>query len=812
MKPRFYIFGLLITILFSAGCIPTKDLGEDEKLLISIKPTGLQHFTPADIENLYQQEPNRTILWSTPYLSVYNLGKKFYNPPKIDARIKKQQLKMREKIQEAGTDTVKVRKVRNKYNNRIGRLRDKKEEGNFLMQLGEPPAIYDSTTMRETVSQIRTFLNTRGFFKHDIDFDKEVKNKLVYITLNISENEPYRYTSLSYNIPDSVVLSLVKSAERNSLLKLNDIFNEDIISNERDRLYNLLRNNGYYDFARAYIEFEVDTLGKTNAADVTTIIQDPEDGGRHKVYTIENVFFKTDADRFGIPRDTINYRNIDYVAYDHKYSTKILDKKVDIYPGQKYSQLQTAITQRRLADLDVFQFNNVLYNKINTPGDTSSYKLNAFINALPSKRFQETTELGLNYTERRPGPFSSIRLRVRNVFGGAENLDLGIRGGLEGQISLTDERETVMIKEFGGDMSLTFPVILAPGGRNMLTRFNPRTRIYTGYTNIDRQEYKRSSYELSLDYIWQKSRRPLEQPVLQYIFSPLNLNIVYVDTISDEFKRNLERYSQGSRSLIESFNSAFISSMMFNIIYNTNDFTQSKNARYFRGLVEVGGLSQELGVNVKLDGLRNYQFARINPDYRRYIPLGGKRFFVYRLNTGIAAPILNSEILPYDKYFFAGGASSVRAWQSRRLGPGSFTQLREVQLENGETVMVRDFEAEQPGGVLIEASTEYRFNIFSFLNGALFVDAGNVWTLEQDAARPGASFQFDNFYKELAVGTGFGLRFDLTVLVLRFDFATKVYDPGGIDGKRFILSDFRFSDFFTQNNQSNLNIGIGYPF
>ncbi len=807
MKSRFYIFGLLITILFSAGCVPTKDLGEDEKLLVSIKPQGLQQIEVAEIENLYQQQPNRMFLGSAPYLVVYNIGKKFYNPPKIDERILETQEKWRTKYREAGTDSAKIQRIRNRFSNRIARLREKKEEGNFLMQLGEPPAIYDSTLMVQTIDQISIFMNANGYFKHTIDFRKAEKGKLVYVTLNISEKEPYRYRNFKYNIPDSAVLALVQATQKDSKLKSNELLTEESLTEERTRVYDLLRNNGYYDFARAYIEFLVDTLDTGNFGDVTTIIQNPETGGRHQVYSIKNVYFKTDPDRFGIPRDTITYNNINYVAYKQRYSTRILDKKVDISPGHKYSQLNTATTQRKLADLDVFQFNNVLYNKITDPADsTSTNQLNAYINALPSKRFQETTELGLNYTERTPGPFSSIRLRVRNVFGGAENLDLGIRGGFEGQISLTDDQKTVMIKEFGGDMSLTFPFIIAPGGRNMLSKYSPRTRIYTGFTNVDRQEYKRSSYEFSLDYIWQKARTPLQSPTLQYIFSPLNLTIVQADTntFSGDFQKALKRY----RSFAESFRSGIISSMSFNLTYNTNDFAQTRNARFFRGLVEVGGLSQELGVDLRINNLETFQFVRFNPDYRRYIPLGNKRYFVYRINTGIASPILNATVLPYEKHFFAGGASSVRAWQSRRLGPGTF--IDSIKVDD-----TREFvESEQPGNILIEASTEYRFNIFSFLNGALFVDAGNIWTLENDPERPGSSFQFNNFYKELAVGTGFGLRFDLTVLVLRFDFATKVYDPGGINGKKFVLGDFRFSDFFTRSrsNQSNLNIGIGYPF
>ncbi|MEJ8756559.1 BamA/TamA family outer membrane protein [Pontibacter sp. H259] len=803
LKSRFYIFGLAITILFCAGCVPTKDLGEDERLLVSIKPVGLQNIEVASIENLYRQEPNRMFLGSTPYLVVYNIGKKFYNPPKIDARIKNLQTKWRTKVQEAGTDSIRIRKIRNRYTNRIARLREKKEEGNFLMQLGEPPAIYDSTLMVETIDQISIYLNAHGYFKHSISLDKKETKKLVYVTLNITENQPYRYQTLKYAIPDTAVLSLVRSAESSSKIKVNDIYNEDALTEERTRLYELLRNNGYYDFARAYIEFEVDTLGAANTAAVKTIIQNPESGGKHQVYTIENVFFKTDPDRFGIARDTAKYNGIKYVAYKQRYSPKILSKKVDIIPGKPYSMLYTATTQRKLADLDVFQFNNILYNKVE--GDSTN-KLNAYINALPSKRFQETTELGLNYTERTPGPFSSIRLRVRNVFGGAENLDLGIRGGFEGQLSLSDEQETVMIKEFGGDMSLTFPIIIAPGGRNILAKYNPRTRIYTGYTSVDRQEYKRTSYELSLDYIWQKSRTPLESPTLQYIFSPLNLTIVEADssTFSEPFKETLRRY----RSFEESFRSGIISSMSFNVTYNTNDFAQTRNARFFRTIAEVGGLSNQLGLDLRIKDLQTFQFARINPDYRRYIPLGNKQYFVYRINTGFAIPIFKSEALPYEKQFFAGGASSIRAWQSRRLGPGTFAET-DTNTDDEDFV-----ESEQPGNILLELSSEYRFNIFSFLNGALFVDAGNVWTIKEEASRPGAAFKANSFYKELGVGTGFGLRFDLTVLVLRFDFATKVYDPGGINGKNFVLSDFRFSDFFTRSsrNQSNLNIGIGYPF
>jgi outer membrane protein insertion porin family len=810
LRSRCYIFGLVITIISFTACVPTKNLGENEQLLLRIEPKGLEHVEQGAIEAVYQQRPNRTVLGSTPYLAIYNFGKRFYSPTKIDERIAKLRTRRSEKIQEVSSDSTKVRRIQDRFDRRIARQRTRKEEGNFLMQLGEPPAIYDSLLMERTMNQVDIYLNTKGYFKHDSDYEKLVKGKKVYITINIAENEPYRYSSFDYGIPDDSLRAVVKRYEDRSLLKVGDVFDEDVISSERDRLHEMIRHNGYFDFARAYIIFEPDTSFGGNTVRVRTIIQNPENESAHRNYTIRNVYFKTDADRFGMKRDTLEYNGVQYLAYDQNYSFKILDKKVSVYPGQRYSQFRTSLTQRRLAEMDVFQFNNLTYSKITDPTDTLARNhLNAFINAVPSKKFQETTELGLNYTERRPGPFSSVRLKVRNIFGGAENLELGIRGGLEGQINISDRNQTVMIREFGGDAALTFPVFMLPfGGKNILQDFNPRTRVYTGYTNVSRSEFQRSIYEGSLDYIWFKYPRPLQTPTVQYIFSPVNVNIIQVGRIDSTFENTLVNLSTGSRSFRESFRSGFISFIGFNFTYNTNDFAQTRDARYLRTLVEVGGLTTKLGIMPDVGNLRKFQYARLNPDYRRYVPLGDRRFFVYRANAGIGSPLFGSNALPYDKYFFAGGASSVRAWTARRLGPGSYPS----RVANENTIDI----PEQPGEVLLEASAEYRFNMFSFFNGAFFVDAGNVWLLKPDN-RPGSHFEFNRFYKEFAVGTGFGLRLDFSVVILRFDIATQVYDPGGdIDGNKFIIRDFRFSDIFKQSSQAdrktNLNIGIGYPF
>nr|WP_255594405.1 BamA/TamA family outer membrane protein [Pontibacter sp. HSC-14F20] len=811
MRTRCYIFGLVITIISLAACVPTKNLGENEQLLLGIEPKGISNVSQTDIEAVYQQQPNRTFLASTPYLAIYNFGKRFYSPSRIDERIEELRTKRANKVAEAG-DSTKSRRIQDRFDRRIARQRDRKEKGNLLMQIGEPPAIYDSLLMERTMEQVNIYMNTKGFFNHELSYEKQEKGKKVYITLNIDENEPYRYSEFNYTIPDDSLLKVVKRYEGRSLLKAGDVYDEQLISAERDRLYEMVRHNGYFDFIRAYIEFEVDTSFGGNTVRVNTIIQNPEDRAAHKAYTIRNVYFKTDADRFGLVRDTLEYNNLKYLAYDQKFSPNILDKKVSVYPGERYSQFRTSLTQRRLAEMDVFQFNNVSYSKVADPTDTlAGNRLDAYINAVPSKKFQETTELGLTYSERRPGPFSTVRLKIRNVFGGAENLELGIRGGLEGQYNFSNPEQTVMIREFGGDAALTFPLFILPfGGKNILQDFNPRTRLYAGYTNVNRLEFQRTLHEASLDYIWFKYPRPLQTPTVQYVFSPVNVNVIQVGRLDSTFEADLRELSDMSRSFIESFRSGFVSFIGFNLIYNTNDFIQSRNARYLRVLSEVGGLSSKLGIMPEFANLRQFQYARINPDYRRYIPLGGQRYFVYRVNAGVGSPLFGSTALPYDKYFFAGGASSVRAWTARRLGPGSYRTLR---TDEGN---VRPYVTEQPGEVLLEASAEYRFNMFGFLNGAVFVDAGNVWMLKPDN-RPGSEFQFNRFYKELAVGTGFGLRLNFSVVILRFDIATQVYDPAGdVNGNKFVIRDFRFSDVFRQTDpaerRTNLNIGIGYPF
>ncbi|RZK96510.1 MAG: hypothetical protein EOO62_29325, partial [Hymenobacter sp.] len=441
----------------------------------------------------------------------------------------------------------------------------------------------------------------------------------------------------------------------------------------------------------------------------------------------------------------------------------------------------------------------------------------AIVTTSPSPRFSETTEFGGTYVATKVGPFANLRLKWRNPFGGAEVLELSARAGLEGQLAQLGN-DSVSIAtytlQYGATAALLVPQFLVPFHiGNFLAEYQPRTRFALSTTYTKSSYYTRSNTEFTFDYLWQTS------PYQQFIFTPVDLGIVSTPSISKFYSDRLEslRINQGS-PLYRSFRPIYEPSFSFTSVYNSNDLTQTRNASYLRLFVELGGLTRGLYRNeswFQKTGLSVYNFAKITADYRRYYKLSPTTYLAWRLNGGLAhalsttpddtnGPLTDRYIIPYDKYLFAGGSNSVRAWSPRRLGTGSYATL--LPSVNGQPQQ-RDYYTEQPGEVLLEGSLEYRFPVYSFIKGALFTDFGNVWTLQPDTNRPGAEFLVDRFYKQFAVASGFGIRMDFTFLILRFDVATKVFDPTEAGQPWRLRNAIKHTD-----NQTVVNVGLGYPF
>jgi hypothetical protein len=541
------------------------------------------------------------------------------------------------------------------------------------------------------------------------------------------------------------------------------------------------------------------------------------------------------AGRQAIPRDTVRQDSVTFLSRGPlPISPGILARQIAVRPGQLYSQARTQRTQRQLSNLDMFRFYTVSYRKVNptateafttdssqvlTPGTGGLLRphsyLDAIITTTPSPRFSETTEFGGTYVAGLVGPFANLRLKWRNPFGGAEVLELSGRAGLEGQLTqLGDSNSSTLATytlQYGATASLLLPQFLTPFHLgNFLSEYQPRTRIALSTNYTKSNYYTRRNIEFTYDYLWQTSAYQ------QYIFTPIDLGLVNSE-VGQFYQRRLDtlRIEQGS-PLYRSFLPIYEPSFSFTSLYNSNDLTQTRNAHFLRIFVELGGLSRGLYRNEKWftdTKLSVYNFAKLTVDYRRYYKLTPLTYLAWRLNGGIAHALTESidpsplpgqtaeyrYILPYDKYLFAGGSNSVRAWSPRRLGTGAYA----TRLPNGS----RDYYTEQPGEVLLEGSLEYRFPVYSFIKGALFTDFGNVWALQNDASRPGADFRLDSFYKQFAVGSGFGIRMDFTFLILRFDIATKVYDPTETEEPWRLKNALRHT-----TNQTVVNVGLGYPF
>jgi hypothetical protein len=365
---------------------------------------------------------------------------------------------------------------------------------------------------------------------------------------------------------------------------------------------------------------------------------------------------------------------------------------------------------------------------------------------------------------------------------------------------------------FGITAAETFPAIILPGYTSYLFRDkNPKTRISIGYEDLKRPEYNQTTIKATAGYSINLNQQELVGINL------IDASIVRSGEISDSFKVYLDKQERAGNPLIRTFDQQIVTSLSGFYVYNSANPATKSRGRYLRLFGELGGFipntfaysyntENRLGRYFYVDqlGVRQYyrvsRFAKAQLDYRYYYPTSKTTMWVARINTGIAIPLGDSRILPYNKYFFAGGSNSIRAWAPRRLGPGTYS--------GGSTA---ESNAEQPGEILFEANLEIRSKIIGFFEGALFADLGNVFTLKEEVGRPGSGFKAGKFFETLALGVGPGLRMDFSFLVVRLDMGIKAYDPSSPQGVKWVIRDALRKP--TQGYQRVLlNLGIGYPF
>lgn len=788
-----------------AACSVTKRIPDGKFLLYENELEGVEQTNKDDLNPLIIQEPN-TIIPVFDYslgVNIYRLGQSFYDSAKVDAKLdeKREELQLISQRRSENPDDGKLIKKQEKLETKVENLEKKQEFGNFLMRTGNPATILDSSKTVLSTTEMSNYLFNKGYMDAKVEYEVRTKKKKAFVTYKVIENQPYTIDSVYVRSENEEILKLINSS--NSELQVNTNYDQDKIVAERNRLEDLLKNNGFFMFSKSFIEYNVfqDTSKKTVV--IEELIRKPTFTDIHEVYTIDSIYFRVNpgANIFEDEKVSKQYRDIDFSFYRDRFSEKILSSRVFLNKGERYNRSKVLQSQRQLNNLDLFRFVNISFDTLNT-------SLTAKIITQPNQKYQLTNQLGLSITEQLPGPFFSASLRNRNFFRAGEILEFNFRAGLEGVASATDQG-VYQSKELGTSASVIFPRFLIPFFPKSLEKYgkyNPNTRTLIGYNYTNRPEYTRSGLNGLISYTWATTSNRQ-----QFTLNLADINYIRTPKITDEFFDVLVDLVEQGNNLIWSFLPSIVSSISGQTIINFNRYGEfaTNSASLLKLFAESGGTTLNF-LNVEDNNdetdLGRFQWLKFQADFRKYIPIDNKQTIAYRLNFGIAQPYgVSNGILPYEKYFFAGGGTSIRAWQARRLGPGSYTP---PLTESGYF----DYRFEQPAEMLFETMLEYRRKLVGYFDMALFIDAGNSWNIGVEPSRPGSDFRYDRFYKEIAVGTGIGLRMDFDFLIIRLDMATKAIDPARPEGERWILDNISFKRPLGEKGQTVFNFGIGYPF
>lgn len=775
-------------------------------MLYSQKTKGSKHVNSADLEKLYKQKAQYKLFGFTPYLTIHYIGKSFYDTSYIHQQIQATKQKSDRRITRKPHTEKRYNTLLAKRKKRIAKLEGKLKNGNWMMgTFGEYPSLLDTSVIKYTNEQISIYLFGKGYFNNKVSYkiDTLALGRKTFVSYHINEGKQYYYSALDYDIEDTAIYNIVTHSKGTKLNK-DDWYDQEKIDLERDRVYKLLKNNGYYEFSKDYINFLVDSTVGNNSVKLTLEIDQPQNGV-HTRYTINSIVFvpvNKVIDSVSIYKDTIEFKLIKYCIKQKPYNYKILDGKIRSRPNSYFKQDSLLKTQQQLGSMDMYRFVNVNIVK----KDSSSLDMYIYTNRL--QKFQISQEYGINVVQGViPGPFFNVNFRNRNIFGNYEILDFNIRYALEGQASVLNNQNKLQTIEYGASTSLTFPQLLVPTRfRFSAAKFNPKTRITLSYSSTQRPEYDRFGFRSQFTYLWETSQ------FSYFSFTPIDINVINSKINMVDFTEYLNNLRLNGNNLYISFLPSIVTNMNFSYTFSNNAYGKKRASFYFRPTFELGGLVPNLIKKTfasnepdgELFGLQYYQYYKLQTDLRYYKPIKSKTVFAMRLNLGYSRPFGTSGIkqqgsfvLPYEKYFFTGGSNSIRAWRYRRLGPGSYANADPNQ----------QYTNEEPGNIVIETNFELRRKIYSFIEGAYFIDAGNVWLITADKNRPGGEFKYFKSVSEIAVGTGVGLRLNFTFIIARLDVAFKAWDPVHPLPDRFVLFDFS-----NKNNLPIYNFSLGYPF
>ena len=848
--------GVFLLFVILSSCNAVKKVGDQEYLLTdNIIYADSIKITTAEVKNLISQKPNATLLGYPLRLNLYNLAKE--NPDSPDG------LQKKSRRRETLNDSLSQEQVSPKKQSFITRA-----YSNIFRNIGEAPVVIDTSKTRKSTERLQAYYGTKGYFnsKASYKIDSTERKKRAEITYDVTLGKPYFVDSLSRNILASDLDSLYLLKENQSFVKEKEQFNLSNFTKERQRLTNYFRNSGIYNFQESSIGYEIlrDTTKIADDQNMNVQMEiknfvstnDTTNAQEYKVHRFEKINIYAD---YLFNQGTDSLKSIEHKGYtiyykdELKYHPDALTNAVFFEKDSIYRDIDRTRTQRQISNLNTFKYPNIDFQQ-----DSIQSRLNTNIYLAARSKYSLSLDFDVSRSDiQQVGTSLSASVFTRNVFGGAETLSLSVRGslGILSDQSLSNENFT---SEIGGDINLIFPRIWFPFNTENLIPYSavPQTRLSVGTNFQQNIGLDRQVLNTVLTYSWSPSsfvKNNLELFNIEFVrntnapnfFNVFNSSFSQLDDIADGFE-DATNFPELAQFFVEDEDSqdnltlsipdgadGFIAAatasgfqisaddldevrsieerrdrLTENNLISTTNFAYTKNNRsdntdnsfyqYRIRLESAGNILSALTGFLSIDenddgqkliaGIPFSQYLKTDINFIKHWDLNGENVLAFRGLVGLAVPYGNSSSIPFVRSYFAGGANDNRAWQVFALGPGTTENLNDFNEANFKLTF----------------NLEYRFPLVGSLKGALFADAGNIWNLFDNIDNEEATFNGISSLGDLALGTGVGLRYDLSYFVFRVDLGFKTLNPART-GPDSPFSDFNF-------DESVLNIGINYPF
>ncbi len=759
------------------SCSATRHVPRGKYMLddVSIEISGDKSVSSHDLINYLKQSPNHEVLgfWKL-QLGTYNLS---------------------------GKDSTKW------YNR-------------WVRRMGQAPVIYSQSLTDASVRQLRLALVNRGYLEAEVTADTMMMpaEKKIKVAYKINTGEPRRIAIIRHEIPDSAVRKLILADSAQFSIHPGDRFDRDNLDSERALITQRLREHGYYSFNKEYITFYADTSEFNKDVDLTLTVRAPRNSANkpqpadsttnHNIYYINKVYFVTSNSGYNsssdIAGDTVVYKDITVIyGKDHYLKPGILQQKCFITPGSLYRASDVDRTYEALARLGILKSINI--ELVPTGSEKGRHELDAYILLARSKKQSVTFDVEGTNSEGDFGFGLGATYQHRNLAKGSQLLTARLRmnyESLSGKFNgLINDRYT----EYAGEIGITFPKFEFPfASQSVKHKLNVDTEFALSFNYQERPEYTRIIAGAAWKYKWVNRNN-----TRRHNFDLIDINYVYLPESTLDF---LDQIAPDNPLLRYSYEDHFIMSMAYRYYYTNKRIPSSLLRKYtlqprvytLRASVETAGnllyaissLSNARKDNGSYNvfGINYSQYVKGEVDYAITRNFNQRHSLAFHAGAGIGVPYGNSTVLPFEKRFYAGGANGVRGWGVRTLGPGSYDSRNSVT----------DF-INQCGDIRLDLSLEYRSKLFWVIEGGVFVDAGNIWTIRNYENQPGGMFHLDTFWKQIAAAYGLGLRLDFTYFLLRLDLGMKAHNPATGQERWPIVHP-------NWHRDATFHFAVGYPF